>query len=200
MTPLWRFAMERWHPVNKETILYYFSGPTLRGGLPLPQVGKWFTLPETIKIKACPSSEDIDAGFGGLHASPTAYDALQYAPGNLLHRVILRGDVTPHGSPVDKFAARSRKIIASIDAKELLWEFARWAAFQVIDNWEAPDVVIKYLTSGNLDLKSAANSAANSAAYSAANCAANSAANSAAYSAQRDKLTQLVNLAFGDNL
>ena len=66
----------------------------------------------------------------GLHASEHPFDALTYAPGKMLHKVILRGDLQSHGDPIDKYVGRERKITASMDAEKLLREFARWCALQ----------------------------------------------------------------------
>ena len=66
-------------------------------------------------------------------------------------------------------------------------EFARWCALQVIDKWDAPDIVREYLKTGNeklrLDARAAANAAANAAAYDAAWYDAYAAARAAAYAA-----------------
>lgn len=67
-------------------------------------------------------------GFGnpilnqiGMHASQTVLDALNYAPGSLLCRVKVRGDIVSDGN---KFAGRERLIIARADATRMLHEFA----------------------------------------------------------------------------
>jgi hypothetical protein len=49
-----------------------------------------------------------------------------------------------------------------------LREFARWCALQVIDLWEAPDVVRQWLATGDESIRSAARSAAMFAASAAA--------------------------------
>ena len=153
----------------------------------------------------------------GLHASERAIDALQYAPGNMIGRVVLSGEII-RGD--DKLVATHREYLWIADAEETLRSFTRWSALQVIHLWNAPDIVRRYLESGDKSLRSAAESAAESAAnlaansaaywaahgaarsaaysaanlaaywaaYSAASSAANSAANSAAYSAQNDEL------------
>jgi hypothetical protein len=146
-------------------IYYHFTEPTLRNGEPIPPIGEWITC----KGKIVPRKN-------GLHASPDAFDALQYAPGNLLHRVELDGDITPHGYPVDKFAARKRMIVASIDATGILRLFARRVALDVIDLWDAPPIVKEYLESGDESKRADASSAASSAASYAASWAASSAA------------------------
>ena len=93
---------------------YHFTGDKLRDGRPVPPVGEW--LEHEGEIVPCQS---------GLHASECSYDALQYAPGHLLHRVELEGDIVPHGDPSDKWVGRKRRIISTIDAEPLLRDFAR---------------------------------------------------------------------------
>jgi hypothetical protein len=167
-------------------LYYHFTGKTLRDGKPVPAIGEWLELPAEISIVACPSEDDLRNGCGGLHASPDAFDALQYAPGSLLHRVELDGDIVSHGSPVDKFAARRRKIVATIDAESLLWEYARKCALSVIHLWDAPEVVNRYLETGDESLRAAARAAAWDAARDAAWDAAWAAARDAARAAARD--------------
>jgi hypothetical protein len=156
----------------KSKIYYHFTGDKLRDGRPIPTVGEW--LVHEGPIEMCVS---------GLHASEHPFDALQYAPGEYLHKVELDGVTITER---DKVVARERKIIATIDATKLLRKFARKQALSVIDKWDAPKVVIEYLKTGDEKLiekaYSAASSAADSAA-SAADSAARSAARSAAYSA-----------------
>ena len=116
----------------------------------------------------------------GLHASPTVYKALGYAPGPILFRVELSG-VIVHGD--DKSCATERKYLARININELLHEFGRKCALEVIHLWDCPRIVKDYLETGDETLRSAAESAARSAAESAAESAAWSAAWSAASSA-----------------
>jgi hypothetical protein len=154
---------------------YHFTGKTLRDGRPIPPIGEW--LIHLGPIEPCRS---------GLHASEQPLDALRYAPGPLLHRVELVGELVPHGEPVDKWVGRRRRILATVNAESILRDFARWCARSVLDQWDAPQVVRDWLETGNLDLQSAAESAAWSAAKSAAWSAAREAAESAAKSAARE--------------
>jgi len=153
---------------------YHFTTDTLRDGTPIPPTGEW--LEHSGPIIPCKA---------GLHASEHPFDALTYAPGPRLHRVELRGDIQTHGDPADKLVARSRRIVSSIDATDILRGFARWNARQCIDKWDAPQVVRDYLETGDPNLRPAAEFAARSAAWSAAWSAARSAAWSAARSAAR---------------
>ena len=160
---------------------YHFTGNTLRNGEPIPKPGEW--LVHTGPIVPCSS---------GLHASERVLDALQYAPGPTLHKVILEGELQSHGDPIDKYVGRRRKILASIDATNLLRDFARWCALSVIDKWNAPDVVRKYLTTGDEKLRDAAWDAARYAARAAAGAAAWDAARAAARDAQSKQLESMV--------
>ena len=148
---------------------YHFTGNTLRNGEPIPKPGEW--LVHTGLIVPCSS---------GLHASVKVLDALQYAPGQMLHKVILEGELQSHGEPVDKYVGRRRKILKTIDATDLLRSFARWCALSVIDKWDAPEMVRKYLETGNKSLMEAASNPAYSPPYSAASYPAYSAASNAA--------------------
>ena len=160
---------------------YHFTAATLRDGRPIPPVGEW--LEHDGPVVPCEK---------GLHASECPLDAMQYAPGSRLHRVELDGDLQAHGEPVDKWVGRRRRIVASIDAEPLLREFARWAALQVIDHWNAPPVVRQYLDTGREDLRAAAWAAAGDAA----GAAAWDAARDAARDAQRIKFREMVAEAF----
>lgn len=123
---------------------YHFTGEKLRDGSPLPAKGVW--LKHKGAIIPCAS---------GLHASIHPFDALKYAPGNMLHLVEVRGDIQYHDS--DKVVARERRIIKSIDAEKLLRDFARWNARQVIHLWkDAPKVVLDYLKTEDESLRVAA--------------------------------------------
>ena len=155
---------------------YHFTkGNKLRDGRPLPAIGEW--LEHTGPIVPCES---------GLHASEHPFDALQYSPGEMLHLVEIDGELVTHGDPPDKVVGRRRKILASIDATDLLREFARWCALQVIHLWECPDVVRRYLETGDESIRAAARDAAGADAWEAARDAARAAAWVAAWVAARD--------------
>ena len=176
---------------------YHFTGTTLRDGRPLPKVGTW------LRHKG-----DVIPCEVGLHMSVEPFDALRFAPGPLLHRVELRGDLQSHGSPVDKWAGRERRIIASLDARETLRFFARMCAVSVAHYWDAPDVVLDFLMSGDEGLRDAAQAATWDAAQAAgwdaaldagwdavraaARAAAGAAAWDAAGAAQADQLRKMI--------
>lgn len=116
----------------------------------------------------------------GLHASTNILDALKYAPGERLWRVEMSGEVVLEN---DKLVASRRKHLWCIDAKPVLRKFARMCALDVIDLWDAPDVVVRYLKTGDESIQIAARSAAWAAALGAAQSAARSAACDAARAA-----------------
>ena len=153
---------------------YHFTGATLRDGRPIPPVGEW--IEHIGPIAPCES---------GLHASVDPLDALQYAPGPMLHLVDLDGEILEHGTPPDKLVGRRRRIVASIDATDLLREFARWCALQVVHLWQCPDVVRRYLETGDESIRVAARDAVRVAARDSAWAAAKGAAWAAARDAAR---------------
>ena len=152
---------------------WHFCAHTLRDGRPIPPDGEWLV-----------HDGDVIPCKSGLHASIRLIDALEYAPGSTLCRVILRGDIQHHGN--DKIVGRERQIVWRIDATAVLREFARKCALDVIHLWEAPDVVRKYLETGDESLRAAASAAARAAASAAAWAAAWAAASAAAWAAARD--------------
>ncbi len=159
----------------------------------------------------------VELCSNGLHASEKIIDALQYASSNILYRVELSG-VIEHGA--DKSCATKREYLYRIDIGEILRKFAYERALNVAHLWDAPQIVLDYLGSGNEGLRAAANDAANDAAWdaawtaawaaawaaaddaandaawdaawAAANDAANDAAWDAAWDTASDKLTELV--------
>ncbi len=149
----------------------------------------------------------------GLHASSHPFDALNYAPGPILWEVELGGEIL-HGS--DKLVAAKRTYLRHFDATALLREFSRECALDVVHLWDAPEVVIHYLKTGDESLRDAASAAAWAAraaldaasaaardaaraawAAWAASAAARDAARDAAVSKQRERLSQLIEAEFG---
>lgn len=133
---------------------YHFVGETLRDGRPVPADGEW--LDHDGPIKMCVS---------GLHASRRPWDALQYAPGSTLCLVECAG-ITEEQA--DKLVARRRRIVQRIDATDLLRGFARSEALRVVHLWACPDVVRRYVETGDEPLRAAAWTAAKAAAGAAA--------------------------------
>jgi hypothetical protein len=104
---------------------YHFVGATLRDGSPIPPDGVW--LEHTGPITICQA---------GYHASRHPFDALQYAPGATLCLVEIDGDIV---ESEDKLVGRRRRIVARIDATDLLRRFACDCALTVAHLWDMPE-------------------------------------------------------------
>ena len=139
--------------------------------------------------------EPIELCERGLHASRRALDAVNYAPGPIVCRVRLDGEIKEGD---DKMVATRRTVLWLADATDLLFEFSCWVAeaaligqitqgFAVHPDSYAALVARRKFQRGEIAQAelSAAESAAESAAWSAAESAARSAARSAAESAAR---------------
>ena len=101
----------------------------------------------------------------GLHASPRALDALQYASGPCAWLVGLGGSILDGG---DKSCATERTYIAGgVDTTEVLRAFARRVALDVAHLWSMPDEVRAYLETGDESMRTAAWAAASAAAKAA---------------------------------
>jgi len=140
---------------------------------------------------------DIELCRNGLHGSRRAIDALQYAPGSVVTRCEIWGEVAEGD---DKLVGRRRKVLAMADAGDALRGFACQCALDVVHLWDAPDVVVEYLKTKNEDLGDAARAAARDAAgvaagvaaRAAAGDAAGDAAGAAAWAEQNQKLEKLL--------
>jgi len=158
--------------MSKPVLAYHFTdGYHLRDGQ-LLETGREYVFDGEPVMYEC-----------GYHASRHVFDALKYAPGSILSWVECR-EVTEERDY--KLVCRRRRVIATIDATELLRRFARLCALEVTHLWKAPDIVIRYLKTGDESLMEAAWSAAWSAAWDtsdAARAAAWSAAGDAAWAA-----------------
>lgn len=131
----------------------------------------------------------------GLHASRHPLDALKHANSAHLWRVHLSGDVL-HGD--DKSCATERTYIARIDATDVLRRFARLCALDVVHLWDAPEVVICYLRTGDESIRAAAWDATWAATWAAARDAARAAAWDATRAAARRRFGRMVREAFRD--
>ena len=146
----------------KKNLAWHFCGKTLRDGSPVPKNGVW--LEYSGPLKMCES---------GLHWSREPFDALQYAPGETLCLVEIGGKIVEpkEGKHTDKGISPRRKIIARMDATELLHYFARMQALSAIHLNEYlcnSDAVCDYLMTGDESLRDAAWDAARDAARAAA--------------------------------
>ena len=136
----------------------------------------------------------------GMHASRRALDALQYAPGPIICRVELRGEIIHHS---DKNVARERRVLWLADATTLLHQFACAVAAEALAltecrgervdprSWAAIHIKERWLrglaTDAELNAaRDAARDAAWAAAWAAAGAAAWAAAGDAAWTAAGD--------------
>ena len=117
--------------------------PVMRDGTPI-EIGKRYILP---KAKMCKR---------GFHGSPTPLDALQYAPGAW----VSRREIVVTDKDKDKVVGTSCVHMVGADATEVLSKFARMCALDVVHLWDAPDVVVRYLNTGDESLRDAARDAA----------------------------------------
>ena len=131
-------------------LAWHFVGNTLRNGSIIPENGKWLKVKPPLKM--CER---------GLHASLEPFDALTYSPGETLCLVEVAGKII---KDTDKLVASHRRIIERMDATEMLRYFARTQALSVVHLWDAPDVVLDYLMTGDEDLRASARDAARDAA------------------------------------
>jgi hypothetical protein len=127
---------------------YHFVGAELRDGRPVPPDGEWLVHEGPVELCA-----------SGLHFSRHPFDAMRWAPedGDTLCLVEVEDIVE---EMANKGVCRRRLIVRRIDATELLRGFARWCALQVIHLWDAPDVVRRYLETGDESLMAASRAAA----------------------------------------
>lgn len=117
---------------------WHFAAKTLRCGTPLPPAK--FRLPGIKNPIVC--------AFG-YHFSIRALDALHYAPGPNVARVIGSGTIIHEH---DKAVAEYRSGLTDyVDASRTLKEFARHCALNALPVWRhnAPPVVILFLETGN---------------------------------------------------
>jgi len=148
----------------------------------------------------------------GMHASRRPIDALKYAPGPVVCRVRVWGDIQ---EDVDKLVGRNREVLWMADATRELHQFGVWCvrhtpladgrtvwdlltdprsrnAVETKELWLRGEATDSDLRAACSAADGAACRAANGAAWNAAKSAAYSAAYGAARSAQNTKLSQLM--------
>ena len=168
---------------DRSKLAWHFVGEKLRDGRPIPADGAW--LEHAGRLILCEE---------GLHWSREPFDALQYAPGAMLCLVEVGGEIVEKKGD-DKGISSRRKIIARMDATELLRYFARMQALSVIHLNEdlcGNETVVDYLMIGDESLRAAA--------WAAAWAAAGAAAWAAARDAARQHFNDLVYECFEDFL
>ena len=156
--------MKAWHFLPTDRRLRY-------GGDTLVEAGHTYTTDQLPVL--CES---------GLHASTEPLDALGYAPGPIICRVDIGGEIVDGG---DKIVGTERIVIWMGDATDCLRHFARLCALDVTYLWDAPDVVLRYLHTGDESIRAAARDAAWDATWDATWDAARAAARDAARAAAR---------------
>ena len=104
----------------------------------------------------------------GIHASRRAIDALQYAESAIVARVHCEGEIVEGD---DKLACTRLTPLAIFDATDTLRHFARLCALDVIHLWDAPEIVRRYLETGEGSIRAAALAAAWAAARTGARAA-----------------------------
>ncbi len=182
-----------WHFLREDCRLGYGDGRLIEAG-------------STVTIEG-----DLVLCQRGMHGSIRALDALKYAPGPIVCRVLiegvdtemeveypLRGKHVIHRAGIvsgdDKLCGESRTVLTMADATDALQEFACWCATAALtaerdagrepdpSTWAAVEAKRRWLRN---EISDEELSAAGSAAWSAAWSAASSAAWSAAWSAAR---------------
>ena len=154
--------------MTQPLLAWHFIAGTLRDGSPIPPDG--VMLEHTGPLQLCRS---------GLHASVRILNALDYAPGSTICRVECGGEIIHEP---DKLVCRERTILWRIDGTDLLRQFARQCALDVIHLWNAPPIVRQYLETGDEKIRANAHTAAH--ATWDAQTAAQTAARAATWNAQ----------------
>ncbi len=81
----------------------------------------------------------------GMHASVSPLHALQYAPGPVICRVEVRGDIQ---AGEDKIVGEERCVLWMVDATDTLRKFARLCALDHIDKWDREAVAERRIVTG----------------------------------------------------
>lgn len=143
----------------------------------------------------------------GLHGSIKALDALNYAPGLIISRVLLTGNIDKQK---DKLAATCRQYLWVANASEIIVDFARWCANETA-HYASRDIPVASSAASYARYASAASYASYAARYAArydsaasyaisaaiyasrAISAASSASFAASYAKQNIKLEEMLN-------
>lgn len=149
--------MKAWHFVRKNRRLGFGDGRIVKSG----------------RIYRVPTDRPLELCSYGLHGSKRLLDALLFAPGPVLCRVELVGERIDYH---DTSVAYARRVEWMMDATDILRRFARLCALDVIHLWEPPDVVMRYLKTGDESIRNAAAAAASAVAWEADRAAAKNAA------------------------
>lgn len=116
----------------------------------------------------------------GMHASRKPLNALSYAAGSVVCRVLICGRICEDD---DKLVGDERRVLWMADAEQTLREFSRWCARSVLHLWYAPEIVRQYLETGDENIRTEAWDAALHEARTAAFDSARDEARIAAWAA-----------------
>ena len=119
------------HLAAKTYTGWHFLPADRRMQWPLERFGEAIEGPLVEPGKTYEVSGPVEVCAWGLHACRRAIDALNYAPGTVVCRVTLSGDVVVEG---DKAAATKRTVHWMADASRVLHEFALWCAETVMEH------------------------------------------------------------------
>ena len=145
-----RKHIDGWHFARSDMKLGYRDGRLIVPG-------------ETIRIEGSPQ-----LCSHGLHASRRILDALDHAPGPVVCRVRLSGEIIAGGN---KMVGTERTVLWHVEPErsaEILYLFARRCALDVLHLWDPPPIVVEYLKTGDESKRDAARVAADVAADVAA--------------------------------
>ena len=141
-----------WHFVRENRRLGYNDNRVVKAG-------KTYSVPQDKPLELC---------WYGLHASKRLIDALQYAPGPVLCRVELIGDIK---QDENKMVAYERHVLWTKNIAKELRVAARMFALELVHLWDAPPVVIEFLKTGDEKLRDAAGDAVWASEWNAAGAA-----------------------------
>jgi hypothetical protein len=158
-------SIKAWHFAQDDLRLGYEDGRKIVAGETVEHDGP---------IEMCAS---------GLHASRNIIHALNYARGRQICRVECSGEIIQSN---DKLVCTRRKTLWIVDGIDILRRFARLCARDVLPLWDPPEIVLRYLRTGDENIRDAARAAARAAAWDAARAAAWDAARAAARAAAWD--------------
>jgi hypothetical protein len=85
----------------------------------------------------------------GLHASKKILNVLDYAPGPVIYIVDVSAEIVENGIICSKFRTYLK---GDIDISHILCKFARMCLLDVIDLQETPNIIIRYLKTGDESL------------------------------------------------
>jgi len=143
--------MKAWYFANESRTLGYGDGRPI-------------VLGETHAVDCVPKCCAV-----GLHGSRRVLDALRYAFSPIVYRVELSGVLDVQDSQIS--ATHRTYLAGGIDMSDLLHDFARRCALDVVHLWDAPDVVVRWLKTGDESIRAASITASRAASRDASRAA-----------------------------